>query len=79
MNFYKEDKAIIEQALKNACAKTKGPHSVFHYQKVLQKFQPNNGMETPAGQDGFRYDYDDASDVSGRTNWFKVACQLRKE
>ena len=63
MDFTREDQAIIEQALKTACANTKDHHAVFQYQKVLQKFPGNSEMETLANHDGFRYDYDDASDV----------------
>ncbi|WP_456274841.1 hypothetical protein [Bacillus sp. AK031] len=63
MRFTEEDQAIIEQALKAASANTADYQEITQYQKVLEKFQTSINKDGTAMHDGFRYDYDDASDV----------------
>ncbi|MFX3625279.1 MAG: hypothetical protein ACE3JP_14935 [Ectobacillus sp.] len=58
MNFDDNDKAIIEQALKAAAANTPDYQEIYQYESVLAKLSKNNAQE-----DGFRYDYDDSSDL----------------
>lgn len=61
------DQAVIEDALRQAMANETDYQAILAYQEVLNKIQGKNSLETSAGEitsnDGFRYDYDDASDV----------------
>ncbi|RXT05681.1 hypothetical protein [Ammoniphilus sp. CFH 90114] len=64
------DLAVIEEALKEAMANQADYQAVLAYQEVLQKLQGNPGtgdaLTANVGepvQDGFRYDYDDSSNV----------------
>lgn len=64
------DFAVIEEALKEAMANQADYQAVLAYQEVLQKLQgksaAENTLEANIGQpnqDGFRYDFDDASDL----------------
>ncbi|WP_134703926.1 hypothetical protein [Ammoniphilus sp. YIM 78166] len=64
------DLAVIEEALKEAMANQADYQAVLAYQEVLSKLQGKAGaadtLTADVGglpQDGFRYDYDDASDL----------------
>ncbi|MDG4656912.1 hypothetical protein P6P90_09435 [Ectobacillus antri] len=59
MNINDNDKAIIEQALKAAAANTTDYQEIYQYESVLEKM----GKKSKAQTDGFRYDYDDSSNV----------------
>ncbi|MCP8968619.1 hypothetical protein [Ectobacillus ponti] len=66
MKLDKDDQAIIEQALKAAAMNSADYQEIYRYESVLQKLGTTSGAAQPGGdhqQDGFRYDYDDASDV----------------
>ncbi|MDQ1909241.1 hypothetical protein RAC89_01845 [Paenibacillus sp. GD4] len=71
MDFTSQDIAVIEQALQLAM-KVQGNESKAHqFREVLAKLQANAtsaltasvGHEDSAREDGFRYDYDDSSDL----------------
>lgn len=71
MNISKEELELIEQALQTAIAAEGNDGQIRSYRAVLQRLhadrrqaggqaQPGYGMML---EDGFRYDYDDASDL----------------
>lgn len=62
MNIDGNDKAIIEQALKAAAANTTDYQEIYQYESVLEKLGTKS-VGANAKEDGFRYDYDDSSDV----------------
>ncbi|MEW9669291.1 hypothetical protein [Ammoniphilus sp. 3BR4] len=66
----RNDLAVIEEALKEAMANQADYQAVLAYQEVLQKLQGKSGMGNTleanvgeAARDGYRYDYDDSSDL----------------
>jgi hypothetical protein len=64
MNLDGNDKAIIEQALKAAAANTTDYQEIYQYESVLMKLSNKSSYDKArARADGFRYDYDDSSDV----------------
>ncbi|WP_438445782.1 hypothetical protein [Gorillibacterium sp. sgz5001074] len=70
MNITKEELELIEQALQTAIAAESNDDQIRSYRNVLKRLhadrsggpQPGFGMML---EDGFRYDYDDASDLRG--------------
>jgi hypothetical protein len=69
MDFTSHDIAVIEQALQLAISAESKVSKIQHYREVLAKLQ-NNSVTIPQGtylqkveHDGFRYDYDDSSDI----------------
>ncbi|HZG56042.1 hypothetical protein [Paenibacillus sp.] len=70
MQLNRYDMAIIEQALREAINQGADYHKISTYQSVLGKMQemysgdPVAGGMSAAAQDGFRYDYDDRSDLN---------------
>lgn len=72
MNLNSNDIAVIEQALREAMNNGYDYQSVLAYREVLSKLQAmpighDPGATTEqASKDGFRYDYDDASDINLR-------------
>jgi hypothetical protein len=72
MQIEPQDLAVIEQALKQAIAGGADYQEILTYQEVLNKLhgkkaQPSTTLQVDAGLpplDGFRYDYDDSSDIS---------------
>lgn len=73
MNLSRNDLTVIEQALKQAMNNDADYQAITAYQQVLDKLKEQSAAEEPAAgaqvtaTDGFRYDYDDASDVYKRT------------
>jgi len=71
MQLNRNDMAVIEQALREAINQGADYYKVSTYQAVLGKLQGNRspdlaGLDSGSqGNDGFRYDYDDASDLRG--------------
>ncbi|MGD6801872.1 hypothetical protein ACQCVK_14270 [Rossellomorea vietnamensis] len=63
MKLSSEEQAVIEKALKSAYGHTTDQEELKLYQGVLKKLQAGKNVQAPANQDGFRYDYDDSSDV----------------
>jgi hypothetical protein len=70
MNLNSDDKAVIERALQEAMNNDMDDQSIMAYQEVLNKLKgksnqtTNKQMDTNTNpKDGFRYDYDDASDL----------------
>lgn len=64
------DLAVIEEALKQALANEADYQAIYAYQEVLHKIKGgtelgsiNASVGKPANRDGFRYDYDDSTDV----------------
>ena len=70
MQLNRYDMAVIEQALREAINQGADYHKISTYQSVLGKLRDSSygASDRPAmasSDDGFRYDYDDASDVRG--------------
>lgn len=63
MQLNKDDQAIIEQALKTAAANTTDYQEIYAYEGVLEKLNSASRTNSGAQADGFRYDYDDSSDL----------------
>ncbi|WP_281887238.1 hypothetical protein [Paenibacillus sp. YYML68] len=67
MDFTSQDIAVIEQALQFAIKSQHDANKVQSYQEVLTKLRTNasEAMKSAAYslQDGFRFDYDDSSDL----------------
>ena len=68
MDFTSHDIAVIEQALQNAIRSQSDKQKINAYQEVLTKLKNNAAVTlhapaTIAFQDGFRFDYDDSSDI----------------
>ncbi|WP_426453764.1 hypothetical protein ACP26L_15435 [Paenibacillus sp. S-38] len=69
MDFTSQDIAVIEQALQIA-QRSSESSKARHFQEVLAKLRMNAeaamsaGASPAAAMDGFRYDYDDSSDLS---------------
>ncbi|MCZ8521498.1 MULTISPECIES: hypothetical protein [Paenibacillus] len=68
MDFTSQDIAVIEQALQLA-QRTSDGLQARHFQEVLAKLRMNaesamSSLAPSEAMDGFRYDYDDSSDLS---------------
>ncbi|MGF2616200.1 hypothetical protein FZC84_00290 [Rossellomorea vietnamensis] len=63
MKFSDEEQSVIERALRSAAENTGDQQELQLYQRVLGKGQSGKNTQNAANQDGFRYDYDDSSDV----------------
>jgi hypothetical protein len=73
LNLNGQERAVIEQALKEAINNSGDYQKMIHYREVLTKLQgmpviDHIAVSANAGgddlpDDGFRYDYDDSSDV----------------
>jgi hypothetical protein len=65
MNLSKQDMVIVEQALQQAIQQETDYQVISTYQEVLDKIQEADRKQTAAirALDGFRYDYDDTSDL----------------
>ncbi|HZG78958.1 MAG TPA: hypothetical protein VEZ72_24110 [Paenibacillus sp.] len=68
MQLNRYDMAVIEQALREAINQGADYHKISTYQTVLGKLQDASSYGASsrpamASSDGFRYDYDDSSDV----------------
>ncbi|MCZ8513126.1 hypothetical protein O9H85_11965 [Paenibacillus filicis] len=70
MDFTSHDIAVIEQALQIAIREQDSESKAGPFQEVLSKLKVNaaaamhqTSSEGGAGLDGFRYDYDDSSDL----------------
>ncbi|UUZ79258.1 hypothetical protein LJK88_29205 [Paenibacillus sp. P26] len=70
MDFTSQDIAVIEQALQIAIRKQESESKAYPFQEVLSKLKVNASAamnyephRTTAALDGFRYDYDDSSDL----------------
>ncbi|TYS16650.1 hypothetical protein FZC78_11715 [Rossellomorea vietnamensis] len=63
MKLSSEEQAVIEKALKSAYGLTTDQEELKLHQELLEKLQAGENSQTPANEDGFRYDYDDSSDV----------------
>jgi hypothetical protein len=63
MQMDSNDKAVIEQALKAALANSADYQDIYQYQTVLEKLTNKSSQNSNVQADGFRYDYDDFSDI----------------
>lgn len=72
MMLDENDKAIIAQALRVAALNSTDYEEITLYESLLQKLSWKNGsqqnmntdgLDMDKYKDGFRYDYDDASDL----------------
>lgn len=71
MDFTSQDIAVIEQALQIAIRKQETEAKTRPFQEVLSKLKTNASAAMHAGAftnqaaayDGFRFDYDDSSDL----------------
>lgn len=67
MDFTSQDIVIIEQALQNAIKSQGESGNIRSYQEVLSKLKTNAAAAMQSTkyslQDGFRFDYDDSSDL----------------
>jgi hypothetical protein len=70
MNFTSQDIVLIEKALHTAIQQTASEQAKSEYREVLLKLQDRlkealhaGGLETLQAVEGFRYDYDDSSDL----------------
>lgn len=71
MNINSQDLAVIEQSLKQTIANGADYQEILTYQAVLDKIQGKEAQASPNLQvnaelpalDGFRYDYDDSSEL----------------
>lgn len=60
MNISNDDASIIERALKVALVNSTDYEEIAQFESVIQKFTAGKPSIL---KDGFRYDYDDSSDV----------------
>lgn len=71
MNINRDDMDLIEQALQAAIAAESNDEQIRSYRNVLKRLHADNlqykGQAQPGFgmmlEDGFRYDYDDSSDL----------------
>jgi hypothetical protein len=68
VNWDQNDLVVVQEALKSAMANESDYQAILTYQEVLDKITQGDinqakGANVAAQQDGFRYDYDDASDL----------------
>jgi hypothetical protein len=70
LNLNGQERAVIEQALRVAINNSGDYQKMIHYREVLTKLQgiPVTDYAAPGTRgeeldDGFRYDFDDSSDV----------------
>ncbi|MGM0845659.1 MAG: hypothetical protein ACQEUT_11830 [Bacillota bacterium] len=63
MNFSEKELQFIENALNAASTNPTDDAERQLYANLMKKLQASVSNETAAKQDGFRYDYDDSSDV----------------
>ncbi|MDR6225745.1 hypothetical protein [Desmospora profundinema] len=63
MNLDKQECRLVAEALQLALQNNSDPDKARRYRELLERVQSRGQVLSPAFEDGFRYDYDDSSQV----------------